>query len=925
MTMPGDSNNEKNSSNGKTGLTVYERRSILKAVILQYGLDLIQCRTADKADDKKRGNMFKNKKTEILKEERTDDYYLNRLEAGDYDDGCAVICGVIRRGKYKGYQFAFIDIDRKKGLQEFLDTGDRKQDVEHLANMQYIEWNGYDRDERFHIPIILEPDAEIAAKGADSALGIEINTNGVMFGLGSPHHKGLNYLQYGDADVTKIRVYNKTMAFALQDHIMSMCEKNGVKYFTNKNDKSKADFYNACTAYLEEPSTIIEEGGRHDADKIQGCSYFWRYKDGWGLLTDDDRYERLKEWNLKHCSPPLPDNELDDIWKWIIKEHREKRDKEHEEYDLKTRKKIPNEFNKEYKFKTYKEEIQAALKDNFWVETCECYKWIVGDTKRNVIYKAHQEKYKHFDEQTNQSSELIFLSIDNILIQCLPIGVTKHEDPVSFGYEDASFTIEFKDSNGKRFTLVRKPISRIVDTLISRGYVIPSSNETDKTLLVILHAIEEDGKMIIDESVDFEGYYYFEGQIHRSPGLEEFHPPRTKEECKDTCDFIERLSDFYIYKDKDGNVKHDRRNCLATYIKWTLPAPFNFAMKQMRRPYMKPLSSTGESSGGKSALSDIPLYIHGHKNSSSSAGLSIYDIPAGSANTDAKFGAALEHTTYPIVISEFGTIEKYGRDEKFVETFKNAVDTLISRRGRKNSLFDYPFRSLSPMVLNGNSRLSRKPEVARRAHWSSYTQSDKHPENDPRTKDYNKLIESEAYKLKTLGDWTINHLWNKQQELLLSKRYDSAQLMKLLIVRFYKFADVERPKWLDGWIEETALEEIGVDEISTVRSILKNHTNDIITRHARLLSIDNQGVIKLDARVQLCLKNDLFGFATESLQVPETYLIDSSILELFEEKLPDMTLTRLGEMLGLEYCPSNKGRFLKTTANRLKKILLGES
>ena len=307
--------------------------------------------------------------------------------------------------------------------------------------------------------------------------------------------------------------------------------------------------------------------------------------------------------------------------------------------------------------------------------------------------------------------------------------------------------------------------------MISRGYVVPSSSETNKVLLVILRAIEEDGRMQIEKTVDFAGYYYYDGLIDRSGNdIEKKHPERSKEECQQACDFLDKLSNFYTYKDKNGNVKLDRRDVLAT--------PFNFVIKQLKKEYMNAIGFTGERSGGKSAMSDIILEIHGNKNSKSTE-QSIYDLSAGSANTDAKLGNAVSKTTYPVVFSEYGTIEKYGRDEKIVETFKNIIDRIICRHGRKDSIFDYPFASLSPLVLNGNSLISKKPEVVKRFHWSKYTQADRHEKNDSKTVEYNQFMESRRQELKSLGDWTINYVWNNQQELLLSKKYNAYRLMEI--------------------------------------------------------------------------------------------------------------------------------------------------
>ena len=65
-----------------------------------------------------------------------------------------------------------------------------------------------------------------------------------------------------------------------------------------------------------------------------GCSYFYRYSNGWKDLTDDQRKERLLEWNNQLCvDSPLPERELDSIWKWVIDTHRKKRDQERQDWE----------------------------------------------------------------------------------------------------------------------------------------------------------------------------------------------------------------------------------------------------------------------------------------------------------------------------------------------------------------------------------------------------------------------------------------------------------------------------------------------------------------------------------------------------------------------------------------------------------------
>ena len=92
-------------------------------------------------------------------------------------------------------------------------------------------------------------------------------------------------------------------------------------------------------------------------------------------------------------------------------------------------------------------------------------------------------------------------------------------------------------------------------------------------------------------------------------------------------------------------------------------------------------------------LTQEMLSIHGNQSDQGGDVDSIYSVPAGSMNTEAKFGKGLSKTTYPIEISEFGKIESYGRNENLVETVKTAIDGLIVRRGRDAGRYDAPFPS----------------------------------------------------------------------------------------------------------------------------------------------------------------------------------------------------------------------------------------
>ena len=678
-------------------IEVQERRAILRRIVTEYGLDIIAVDTAKKNEAKiKNTAFFKESKNKILKENLTTEQYLKKIDTGIYDDGFAIVCGQIRRGKYAGFKFIFVDIDLKEGVRAFLDTGDRKMTLEELADKQYVEFNGVDMYQRIHIPYILEPDAEIAAKGADDKLGIEINVNGVMFGAGSPHHNGGFYERLGKA--IEIRILDKTQAFMLQEHLASICQKYGVNYSGN-NEQEKEKFYQAWIAHLHDDGTRIKKG----------C----------GL-----------------------------------------------------------------------------------------------------------------------------------------------ESPIKY-------TITFQNQQLKEFA-VTGSISEILSFLDENGYIV-SEYGAKEALNSMITAFRDDGRIMIDRSVDFEGYYYHDGDVHVSKiDINKKHPARTKEECLACIKFIEQLSAFYLWKYKD--VEIDRRDVLASAIKWTIAAPFNFAIKQLTRKWQKGFDMTGERDGGKSENAHIMLDIHGNFIDESSSSDSIYSVSSGSMNTEAKFGKGLSKTTYPIEISEFGRIEAYGRNEGMVEIVKKAIEDLTVRRGRDGARYDALFPSCSSIILNGNPFISKKGEILKRLHVVTFSEEDRHEANDPRTREFNELLSENRHKLKILGDKTIRYILENKDELLLSRKYSCYDLGRIALEKFYEFAGVQVPEWLTKWIADSSLVELDIDEESIIRSILFDNTHKTLQSNARLLEMENMGKITLEQRISLCLDNDLWSWIRKTKEEGKFYI-----------------------------------------------------
>jgi len=181
-------------------------------------------------------------------------------------------------------------------------------------------------------------------------------------------------------------------------------------------------------------------------------------------------------------------------------------------------------------------------------------------------------------------------------------------------------------------------------------------------------------------------------------------------------------------------------------------------------------------------------------------------------------------------------------------------------------------------------------------------------------------MKERRHELKILGDWTLNYIWDNRAELLLSKKYDASQIMDIVIRKFYEFAGVEMPEWMTRWITETSLEELDIDESAMIRSILLEHIHKSLRQNLPLLGLDTGTEMEINTRIHNCLKHDLLSFIRKSNT--DEYHIDSSVLMLFENRLPDMTLKRLGEKMGFEYKHTKYGWVLKCTRDQLWNFFL---
>ena len=85
------------------------------------------------------------------------------------------------------------------------------------------------------------------------------------------------------------------------------------------------------TRLCEDPAYYTKLGvgdGRHPAMKRIALVYFYRDNDTWRHMSDNQRKAALEEWNKK-LAVPKTQKQVDSIWNWVVKHHKERRDEQH--------------------------------------------------------------------------------------------------------------------------------------------------------------------------------------------------------------------------------------------------------------------------------------------------------------------------------------------------------------------------------------------------------------------------------------------------------------------------------------------------------------------------------------------------------------------------------------------------------------------
>ncbi len=243
--------------------------------------------------------------------------YGSLLEAGAYDHGMAIIAGQLRYGtKYKGKWLTCFDFDNLEAFQRFLDI--LGMPLEELAKWTRVEW--HHNPAKFHVFFLSnEPFRNVM-----TSEGLEVyGQKKLVFVSPSIHRDGIPYQPYNDA--TEIVLLGGTIGqMKIEAILEAMMSEYGTSYWDDDAVKQYVE-------YLEKADTILSAGQRHFGLKALACSWFNRLYDSISELTDDQKLQRLLDYNQTQCNPPKPEAEIMDIWVWVISTFTESRKRKIEE------------------------------------------------------------------------------------------------------------------------------------------------------------------------------------------------------------------------------------------------------------------------------------------------------------------------------------------------------------------------------------------------------------------------------------------------------------------------------------------------------------------------------------------------------------------------------------------------------------------
>ncbi|MDN5867946.1 MAG: hypothetical protein L0H55_11180, partial [Candidatus Nitrosocosmicus sp.] len=407
-------------------------------------------------------------------------------------------------------------------------------------------------------------------------------------------------------------------------------------------------------------------------------------------------------------------------------------------------------------------------------------------------------------------------------------------------------------------------------------------------------AFKERNLIELKKDVTTQGYYLLKEGIIKKDITQSDNIDKT--DVKRCCEYLNRLVESG-WKNK---------NIFPTVIKWGILSPFSFSIKFNSDEWFPWLQLYGLGQTGKTTLGYIVLNIWNLNNKNNVLGFNHIDSVA-------RFGNIASKDTYPKLINEVGALltNAYGKYTPIIELIKHSVES-ITVRGKyvdnnSNSFASYQETpALCPMIFTSNYQPLSDSGFNRRLVSIHFPKEEKKEESEQQQ--FKEDFEENKKYLRVLGDFVSKKVI-ENPKMLTEKFWKDLSID--LLVEFYKFADMEIPKWIYNFEEQRdAIDESNELTHFGLRAFLINKVNELYSRYFNIDSSEKERSINLTPishKVQYCLRSSLISFLH---QVDKDNMIITIDLmkELRNNNIENITsLKDIGTLLQFKYTFKNFG------------------
>lgn len=229
--------------------------------------------------------------------------------SGAFNNGVAIIAGRIWRGRYRDKYLLCIDIDNKKGIDEFLFHFGQVDTLEKLSEKTIVEQHNDDKN-KAHIYFIVEKplSKKSGIKGTQQQQdipAIEVKSegsHGIMFCAPSKHKNGYPYQIIGTKEPT---VLDKQNSEILENVINQIYEKYELS-------QSNREGLIPIGELFKENFVVKAGNNRHEALLRVMESLILKLRN---FYSEEKVKDLASEYNLQHFDPPLNEREFEVQWK----------------------------------------------------------------------------------------------------------------------------------------------------------------------------------------------------------------------------------------------------------------------------------------------------------------------------------------------------------------------------------------------------------------------------------------------------------------------------------------------------------------------------------------------------------------------------------------------------------------------------------